>query len=60
MNDDLTLAYALARALTEGKNTEELSRLQIILQTVCSLVSAELGCRRLQSNERANDRRMPS
>ena len=28
MNDDLTLAYALARALTEGKTAEELSRMQ--------------------------------
>ena len=51
MNDDLTLAYALARALTEGKTVEELSRLHILLQTVCSLVSAELGCLRLKKEE---------
>ena len=47
MNDDLTLAFALARAMMEGKDAEELSRLQIILQTVLSLVSAEVGCKRL-------------
>ena len=51
MKDDVTLAYALARALTEGKNAEELSRLQIILQAVLSLVSAEIGCLRLKGTE---------
>lgn len=60
MDDDLTLAYALARTLTKDKTADELARLQILLQTVCSLVSAELACRRLKNNERADDRRMPS
>ena len=52
MNDDLTFAFALAQALIEGKNAEELARLQILLQTVLSLVSAELGCLRLKGAEK--------
>ena len=47
MDEELKLAVALAHALMEGKTAEELARLQILLQTVTSLVSAEVGCRRL-------------
>ena len=51
MNDDLTLAYALARALMDGKTAEELSRLQILLQTVNSLLLAEIGRLRLEGSK---------
>ena len=49
MDEDLTFAYAVARALTTGKNTEELARLQIVLQTISSLVTAELASQRLKA-----------
>ncbi|MBO4472215.1 MAG: hypothetical protein J5765_00260 [Clostridia bacterium] len=49
MDEDLTFAYAVARALIKGKSTEELARLQIILQTVSSLVAAELASQRLKA-----------
>ena len=43
MDADIKLAYLIADALTKGKNLEELTRLQITLQTVSSLVTAELA-----------------
>ena len=49
MDSDLTLACALAKALIAGKDSNELARMQILLQTVSSLVSAELGCLRLKN-----------
>ena len=48
MEGEINLAFAIARALTEGKSTEELARLQILLQTVSSLVAAELAEQRLK------------
>lgn len=45
--DDLHLAITLTQAMIKGKSTEELSRLHLLLQTMSSLVSAELGCLRL-------------
>jgi len=53
MDEDLTLAFAVARALVTGKSQEELARLQILLQTVSSLVAAELGCKRLAGSSAA-------
>ena len=49
MDRDISFAYALARALISEKDATELARLQIVLQTVSSLVSAELGCLRLKN-----------
>ena len=46
LDRDLRLAYAIAEALTVDKSVEELARLQIVLQTISSLVAAELGCLR--------------
>ena len=51
MDEDLTFAFAVARALAKDKSKEELARLHLILQTVCSLLSAEQGCRRLRDAE---------
>ena len=51
MDEDLTFAFAVARALVKGKTTEELTRLQIVLQAVSSLVAAELGCSRLKTSK---------
>ena len=51
MDRDISFAIALARALMEGKDSAELARLQIVLQTVSSLVTAELGCLRLSASE---------
>lgn len=45
--DDLHLAITLTQAMIKGKSMEELSRLHLLLQTMSSLVSAELGCLRL-------------
>ena len=47
MDADLRIAYALAENLLAGKSLSELTRIQIVLQTISSLVSAEIGCRRL-------------
>lgn len=49
MEDTLSVAYAVAKALTEGKSLQELNRLQIALQAISSLVSAEVAERRLGS-----------
>ena len=46
LDRDLRLAFAIAEALTVDKSVEELARLQIVLQTISSLVAAELGCLR--------------
>ena len=51
MSDDLTFAFTLARALMAGKSAEELARLQIVLQTVNSLVLAEIGRLRLMGSK---------
>ena len=47
MNEDLTFAFTVARALIADKTLEELSRLQVLLQTVASLVASELALKRL-------------
>ncbi len=49
-NAEIDLAFALAKALIAGKTTEELTRLQIILQTLFQVVSAELSCLRLKAS----------
>lgn len=48
--DDLHLAITLTQAMIKGKSMEELSRLHLLLQTMSSLVSAELGCLRLDGS----------
>ena len=50
MDADLELAFLIAEALTKGKTTEELTRLQITLQTISSLVAADLAYKRNGSN----------
>lgn len=49
MEDTLSVAYAVAKALTDGKTLQELNRLQITLQAISSLVAAEIAKRRLES-----------
>ena len=49
-NAEIDLAFALAKALIAGKTTEELTRLQIVLQTLSSVVSAEIACLRLKTS----------
>ena len=51
MDADLRVAYLIAESLTRGKSAEELSSLQILLQTVTSLVSADLACKRRRSSQ---------
>ena len=46
MDADLELAFLIAEALTKEKTIEELTRLQITLQTISSLVAADLACKR--------------
>ena len=46
MDADIKLAYLIAEALTKDKTLEELTHLQLTLQTLSSLVAAELACRR--------------
>ena len=46
MDADIKAAYLIAEALTAGKSLDELARLQITLQTVSSLVAAQLACLR--------------
>ena len=50
MDAEIKTAYLIAEALTAGKSLEELARLQITLQTISSLVAAELASRRRGSN----------
>ena len=50
MEDTLSVAYAMAKALTEGKTLQELNRLQITLQAITSLVNAEVAEKRLDSS----------
>lgn len=49
-NAEIDLAFALAKALVAGKTTEELTRLQIVLQALSSMVSAELASLRLKAS----------
>lgn len=49
MEDDLSMAFLIAKTLIRDKSFEELSRLQITLQAISSLVSAELGRMRLSA-----------
>jgi len=56
MDADLKVAYMIAEALTKGKTIEQLARLQITLQTLSSLVAAELACLR-NGGSTASDRR---
>ena len=53
MDAEIKAAYAIAQAMIAGKTLGELSRLQIILQTVCSLVAAEIGCKRLSDQPKS-------
>ena len=46
MNANIELAYLIAETLTKGKSTEELAALQITLQTISSLVAADLASKR--------------
>lgn len=50
MDADLKAAYLIAEALTKGLSVEELSRLQVTLQTLCSLVGGELALARLRGS----------
>ena len=50
MNCDVKLACALTEALIKDKNSEEIARLQITLQTVCSLLASELACRKTKAS----------
>ena len=50
MNCDVKLACALTEALIKDKNSEEIARLQITLQTVCSLLASELACRKTKGS----------
>lgn len=50
MNCDVKLACALTEALIKDKNSEEIARLQITLQTVCSLLASELACRKTKDS----------
>ena len=50
LDRELRVAYAIAEALTAGKNATELARLQIVLQTISSLITAEINCKRLGSS----------
>ncbi|HAE88734.1 MAG TPA: hypothetical protein DCG79_02550 [Clostridiales bacterium] len=43
MDADLKLACAIAEALTQGSSLEEIARLQVIFQTVTSLLTSELN-----------------
>lgn len=49
MDADLKTAFLIAEALTKGRSTEELAALQIFLQTLSSLVGAELATKRSKS-----------
>ena len=55
MDCDVKLAYALTEALIKGKNSEEIARLQITLQTICSLLSSELACRKTKNSITTSD-----
>ena len=55
MNEALQAAYLIAEMLTKGKTIEELTRLQVTLQTVSSLVTADLVAKR--SGMTTSDRR---
>ena len=50
MDDEVSLAFALAKILIEGRTLAELTRMQILLQAVSSLISAEIGCQRLKTS----------
>ena len=53
MNAELDLAFAIAKALIAGRTLTELNRLQIILQAISSMLSAEIGCQRLTGTSTA-------
>lgn len=53
MEDELSVAFALAKALIAGRDLSELSRLQIILQALSCMISTEIGCRRLKGSAQA-------
>ena len=44
MDAEIKLACAVAEALTKNKTQAELQRLQIVLQTISSLIVAECAC----------------
>ena len=49
MDDLVSTASALANALVRGRTLQELQRLQVILQIVLSVVSAEITALRLET-----------
>ena len=51
MDANIELAYLIAETLTKGKSTEELAALQITLQTISSLVAADLASKRNASTD---------
>ena len=55
MEDTLSVAYAVAKALSEGKTLEELTALQIRLQAISSLVAAEIASMRLTGKDPRSD-----
>ena len=44
VEEDIKLACAITEALTQGSSLEEIARLQVIFQTVTSLLTSELNC----------------
>ena len=50
MEEELSVAFAAAKALIAGRTLDELTRLQILLQAISSLISAEIGCQRLKNS----------
>ena len=46
MDADLRFAYMIAEALTQGKTQQELMQLQVFLQTLSSLITAQIACLR--------------
>ena len=43
VEEDIKLACAITEALTQGSSLEEIARLQVIFQTVTSLLTSELN-----------------
>ena len=50
MDDLVSAASALANALVRGRSLQELQRLQLTLQVVLSVVSAEIAALRINNS----------
>ena len=51
VEEDIKLACAITEALTQGSSLEEIARLQVIFQTVTSLLTSELNCLKTKKNQ---------